>query len=88
MPRQVNTPVTEQRLQRVLAALEAELLAASDDEVRLAASDIGIKPDMAGSIAWLGILFPKKVRPHEVFDLEAFRKFMERRRLPPGGDSE
>jgi hypothetical protein len=68
----VNRLSSERRLQRVHAALERELLAASDEEVRQAASDLGIKPDMKGSIAWLGISFPARLRIDEVFDLEAF----------------
>jgi hypothetical protein len=81
MPRQVNRLSSERRLQRVHAALERELLAASDEEVRQAASDLGIKPDMKGSIAWLGISFPARLRIDEVFDLEAFRRRW--RRLKP-----
>lgn len=83
MSRQVTPQTNERRLQRLLVALESELLQASDEEVRQAASDLGIKPDMKGSIAWVGTLFPGKVRPDEVFDLDAMRKFMARRLKPP-----
>ena len=88
MPRQVATPTNEQRLNRVLAGLETELLGASDAEVRLAAGDIGINPDMKGSIAWLGILFPKKFRGGEVFDLDALRRFMRQRLGSPGSEDD
>ncbi len=84
MPRQVIPPANEQRLQRLLAALESELLQASDEEVRQAAKDLGIDPDMKGSIAWLGILFPNKQRPEDVFDLDAVRRYLQRRVAPPG----
>lgn len=84
MPRQVTLPTNERRLQRVLAELERELLQTSDEEVLQAAGDLGIDPDMKGSIAWLGIHFSAKPRLDEVFDIDAFRKQMRRRLTPPG----
>lgn len=83
MPRQVTQPTNERCLQRVLAALERELLQASDEEVRQAAGDLGIDPDMKGSIAWLGVFFPAKMRLREGFDMEAFREQFRRRLTPP-----
>jgi hypothetical protein len=79
----VTKPTNERRLQRVLAALESELLQASDAEVRQAAAELGIDPDMQGSIAWLGIFFPRKRRLDEVFDMDEFRKRW-RQRLKKG----
>jgi hypothetical protein len=83
MPRQVNPPTNERRLQRVLAAIEHELLQASDEEVRQAAGDLGIDPDLKGSVAWLGIFFPAKLRLEEVFDMEGLRRQLRRRLTPP-----
>jgi hypothetical protein len=84
MPRQVTRLTNERRLQRVLAALERELLQASDAEVRQAASDLGIDPDMKGSIAWLGIFFPAKWRRlDDVFGMKGLRSQSQRRISPP-----
>jgi hypothetical protein len=83
MPRQVTKASPERRLQRVLAALESELLQASDEEVRQAAGDSGIDPDMQGSIAWLGIFFAGTRRFDEVFDMEELRKRWRQRLEPP-----
>jgi hypothetical protein len=80
----VIKPTHERRLQRVLAALESELLQASDEEVRQAAADIRIDPDMKGSIAWRGILFPGKRRLDDVFDLAEFRKRWRQRLTKKG----
>ena len=91
MSRQVTPPIDERRLQRLLVALESELLQASDAEVRQAAGDLGIKPDMKGSIAWMGILFPGKMRSGEVFDrdaIDAIRKLLGRRLTPPDEQDE
>lgn len=74
MPRQVTKQIHERRIERVLIALEREVLQASDAEVRRAARDVGIDPDMKGSIAWVGITFPAKIRVEEVFDIETLRK--------------
>jgi hypothetical protein len=86
MSRQVTPPSNERRLQRLLVALENELLEASDEEVRQAAGDLGINPDMKGSIAWMGVLFPGKMRRDEVLDrdaIDAIRKLLRRRLTPP-----
>ena len=79
MSRHVTSVTNERRLQRLLIALEIELLQASDDEIRQAASELGIDPDMKGSIAWIGTLIPKKLRPEEVFNMDEIRRFLRRR---------
>jgi hypothetical protein len=73
MPRQVTPKTNDQRLLLLLGALERELLQASDEEVRQAAGDLGIDPDMKGSIAWLGVFYPSKVKLEDVFDMESVR---------------
>jgi len=83
MPGQVTVTTNEQRLDRVLSALERELLGASDEEIREAAVELGIDPDMKGSIAWVGVFFAAKIKPEEVFDLDALREYLQRRRLTP-----
>jgi len=83
MPQQVTRQNHQRRLQRILLALEREVLQASDKEVRDAARDVGIDPDMKGSIAWVGITFPAKVRIEEVFDMETLRKPRRQRLAPP-----
>jgi hypothetical protein len=80
MPRQVTRITNETRLQRVLLALEQEVLQASDQELRQAAQDVGIDPDMKGSIAWVGIFYPGKVKMEEMFDLEALRRRLQKQR--------
>jgi hypothetical protein len=42
-------------LERVLAALTQELLAASDEELAQVAGEIGLKPEMQGSVALFGV---------------------------------
>lgn len=80
MSRQVTRTTSETRLRRVLAALEQEILQASDQEIRHAAQDVGIDPDMKGSIAWVGIFYPGKVKMDEMFDLEVLRRRLQQRR--------
>ncbi len=52
----MNDPIPELALERLLLAIEHELLAASDHDVEVAARELGIKPEMKGSIALVGII--------------------------------
>lgn len=47
-------------LERLIAALECDLLDATDREIREAASEIGMDPTLKGSAALFGVLFTTK----------------------------
>jgi hypothetical protein len=54
------------RLERILAALEQELIGADDDELRDVVAELGLKPSMKGSVALFGVtrrLQPWPLRP-------------------------
>jgi hypothetical protein len=57
-------------LERVLAALEQDLLLATDEEILDVATEMGLKPDMRGSIALAGVTFTAQVN----FPLKATKK--------------
>jgi len=59
-------------LTRILAALEQELIDASDEEIMEAAKDLGMNPYMKGSAAFLGLKYAAKPRLSDFFDLAAF----------------
>lgn len=44
-----------ERFERLLAALERELIEATDEEILEAASDLGMNPAMKGSAAFFGV---------------------------------
>lgn len=44
-----------ERFERLLAALQQELIAATDEEILEAASDLGMNPAMKGSAAFFGV---------------------------------
>ena len=44
-----------ERFERLLAALEQELIAAKDEEILAAAGDLGMNPGMKGSAAFFGV---------------------------------
>ena len=44
-----------ERFERLLAALERELVAATDEEILAAAADLGMNPAMKGSAAFFGV---------------------------------
>ena len=51
----MSAPRPEQALERILAALEAGLVAATDAEIMEAAKDLGMNPAMKGSAAFADI---------------------------------
>jgi hypothetical protein len=60
-------------LNRILDALEHELLEASDEELLAAAHELGMRPDMKGSAAFIGILGPVRLQLEEFFDVDTLR---------------
>ena len=58
----------ETALERILDALERELIEATDAEILEAAHDLGMKPEMKGSAAFLGLRYPGVHRPEDYFD--------------------
>jgi hypothetical protein len=57
----------ETTLERLLEALERELVAASDAELIEAANDLGMQPHMKGSAAFLGLIYPMRPRFEDFF---------------------
>ena len=51
----MKTTPPELGLERLLAALERDLLDATDEEIYAVAGELGIKPGMKGSIALMGV---------------------------------
>jgi hypothetical protein len=51
----MRTNRADLKLERLLRGIEHELLAASDDEVQAVLDELGIKPEMRGSIALVGV---------------------------------
>ena len=60
-------------LDRVLAALETELVVATDDEIAEAAADLGMDLNMKGSAAFMGVLHACPRRVEDIFELESLR---------------
>jgi hypothetical protein len=59
----MKTTRPELGFERLLAALERDLLDANDEEISAVASELGIKPGMKGSIALFGITSTVRLRP-------------------------
>ncbi|HEY2591549.1 MAG TPA: hypothetical protein VGI35_08150, partial [Steroidobacteraceae bacterium] len=56
----MTTARPELGLERVLAALEHDLLDATDQEIREAANELGMNPTLKGSAALFGVTFTIK----------------------------
>jgi hypothetical protein len=67
----------EVTLARVLAALEQELIDATDVEIREAAQDLGMNVDMKGSAAFAGLRYPSKARFSDYFAPDALAQLQE-----------
>lgn len=67
----------EVTLARVLAALEQELVDATDVEIREAAQDLGMNVDMKGSAAFAGLRYPAKARFSDYFGADDVARFQE-----------
>jgi hypothetical protein len=70
MPTRMTRPFPETALERILRALECELVVATDAEILEAADDLGMQPGMKGSAAFLGLRYPDVRRLEEFFDPE------------------
>lgn len=95
MPTKVTRLFPETALERLLEALERELVEATDAEILEAAHDLGMKPEMKGSAAFLGLRYPSARRREELFDPQAMlrvlndprRIWLASRSLPPGPEA-
>ncbi len=69
MHTRVMRPFPEAALERILDALEHELVGASDADILEAASDLGMKPQMKGSAAFIGLRYSSAMpRAEDFFD--------------------
>ena len=76
MRTKVTQAFPETALERILDALEHELIGASDAEVLEAADDLGMKPRMKGSAAFLGLRYSAALRAEDFFDAEWVRRVL------------
>ena len=69
MPTRLTQVFPETSLERILNALERELVEASDADILEAANELGMKPGMKGSAAFLGLRYASAVpRAEDFFD--------------------
>jgi hypothetical protein len=61
-------------LSRILEGLEQELVDATDEEILEAAKDLGMKPLMRGSAAFMGVTSPTRWHVSDFFDVTDARK--------------
>lgn len=77
----------ETALERILDALERELIEATDADILQAADDLGMKPGMKGSAAFLGLRYSAALRAAEFFGPEWMRRVLsDPRRISLAGE--
>jgi hypothetical protein len=74
MGKVTRTRSAEATLDRVLTALEQELMKVPEEEILDAARSLGMNPEMKGSVLYAGVRFPSSVTLADAFDLEALRR--------------
>jgi len=72
----------ERGLERLLAALERDLLDATDEEILAAARELGMNPAMKGSSAFFGVMMLARVRSMPLGTAEGQPPSIVRRRSP------
>lgn len=68
MAKPVKRVSSEAALSRVLAALERELIEASDEEIRAAAQELGMDLNSRECAAFAGLKFPSRPQYTDFFD--------------------
>jgi hypothetical protein len=71
-----------ERFERLLAALERELIEATDEEVLAAASDLGMNPAMKGSAAFFGITIALRTQSEQIYGIPPMDGLPVGRRRP------
>ena len=86
----MKTTRPELGFERLLAALERDLLDATDEEILLVAHELGMKPGMKGSIALMGVTFGARFNEQFINSVRQVKKAAGRanptrpRRRPKG----
>jgi len=70
MREKVTVADPDAALLRLLEALAADLIEATDDEVMQAAKDLGMNPQMKGSAVFAGIKYPAMPQLSDFYDME------------------
>jgi hypothetical protein len=81
----MKTTRPEDGLERLLAVLERDMLDAADDEILAAARELGMKPAMRGSAAFVGVTILARARTRLKSSAERKHAPLARRR--PKGDA-
>ncbi len=77
-----TTTNPERRLERLLVALERDLLEATDEEILAAARELGMNPAMKGSAAFFGVTVLARVQLLSGNSLQGGHGSNARRRAP------
>jgi hypothetical protein len=78
----MKTTNPERRLERLLVALERDLLDATDEEILAAARELGMNPAMKGSAAFFGVTRLARVQSLPEKSLRGKHGPIARRRAP------
>jgi hypothetical protein len=84
MQTKLRAALPEASLTRILVCFEQELLAASEEEIMQAATDLGMDPAMKGSAAFFGVTRPFGISRADIHGLNAWARDLMEAKKPVG----
>ena len=80
----INLAWVEASLSRILEVFEQEILEASEEEIMEAAKELGMKPDMKGSAAFIDLKYAFGIRGENICEMHAWSSALDQRMASEG----
>jgi hypothetical protein len=79
MHTKINLAWAEASLSRILEAFEQEILETSEEEIMEAAKELGMKPDMKGSAAFIDLKYAFGIRGEDISGMHSWSSALDER---------
>jgi hypothetical protein len=86
MHTKINLAWAEASLSRILDAFEQEILEISEEEIMEAAKELGMKPDMKGSAAFIDLKYAFGIPGEDVCEMHAWSSALDERMASEGSE--
>jgi hypothetical protein len=86
MHTKINLAWAEASLSRILEAFEQEILEASEEEIMETAKELGMKPDMKGSAAFIDLKYAFGIRGEDICEMHSWSSALDERMASEGSE--
>ena len=86
MQPKINLAWVEASLSRILEAFEHEILEASEEEIIEVAEELGMKPGMKGSAAFIDLKYAFGIRSEDICEMHAWSSALDQRMAFEGSE--